>query len=191
MKKKPAKREFTKMQKGEIRRKIAKVKKKKKDIKANNLLLALRMYSQGTSNKIIAESLEYNYTYISELVSKYMKEGIEAIVEDKRTTNNRRMSYEKEAEFLEGFKEKAEAGELLTIKEILVKWEEETGEPSGSSTIYALLKRHGWRKLKPRPENPKKASEEEIESSKKLTKNTRGYYWQTSETSTKSTITCD
>ena len=184
----PGKRTFTKMQKGEIRRVLAKVKKKKKDIKAYNRLLALRMYSQGTSNKVIAESLEYNYYYISELVSKYIKEGIEAIVEDKRTSNNRRMSVEEEAEFLEGFREKAEAGELLTIKEILQKWEEVTGEPSGSSTIYALLKRHGWRKLKPRLENPKKASAEEIESSKKLTKNTKGYYWQTSERNTKSMI---
>jgi len=115
----PAKREFTKIQKGEIRRKIAKEKKKKKDIKGYTRLVALRMYSQGMSNKIISESLEYNYSYISELVSKYINEGIEAIVEDKRTTNNRRMSYEKEAEFLEGFRESAEAGELITIKEIL------------------------------------------------------------------------
>jgi len=33
--------------------------------------------------------------------------------------------------------------------------------------IYKLLKRHGWRKIKPRPEHPQKASEEEIEASKK------------------------
>jgi len=179
----PAKREFTKMQKGEIRRKIGKV-KKKKDIKAYNRLLVLRMYSQGTANKKISEALEYSPYYISELVSKYIKEGIESIVEDKRTSNYRRMSYEKEVEFLEGFRESAEAGELITVKSILLKYEEVTGAPSGTSTIYALLKRHGWRKLKPRPENPKKASAEEIASSKKLTKNTKGYYWQTSETST-------
>ena len=151
------KRTFTGMQKDEIRRKLAKVKKKMKDIKAYRRLQALRMYSQGTPNKTIAEALEYNEYYISELVSKYINEGIEAIVNDKRTSNNRKMSYEKEAEFLEGFRERAEAGELLTIKDILLKYEEETGEASGTSTIYALLKRHGWRKLKPRPENPKKA----------------------------------
>ena len=186
----PAKRTFTKIQKGEIRRKIGKVKKKMKDIKAYNRLLALRMYSQGTSNKAIAEALDYSVYHITELVSKYIKEGIESIVEDKRTSNNRRMSYEKETEFLEGFRESAEAGELITIKEILLKWEEVTGSESCTSTIYELLKRHGWRKLKPRPENPRKASAEEIESSKKLTKNTKGYYWQTSGTSAKSTITC-
>jgi len=73
---------------------------------------------------------------------------------------------------------------------LLKKYEEVTGSASCTSTIYALLKRHGWRKLKPRTENPGKASEEEIAASKKLTKNTKGYYWQTSGTSTKSTITC-
>jgi len=166
------------------------VKKKKRDIKAYRRLQALRLYSQGTANKEIAEALEYSEYYITELVSKYISEGIEAIVEDKRTSNNRRISYEKEAEFLEGFRESAEAGELITIKEILKKYEEVTGVSSCTSTIYALLKRHGWRKLKPRPENPGKASEEEIAASKKLTKNTKGYYWQTSVTSTKSTITC-
>jgi transposase len=178
------KRKFTSMQKDEIRRKLAKVKKKMRDIKAYNRLLALRMYSQGTGNKAISEALEYSVQYISELVTKYINEGMDAIINDKRTSNNRRLNWGEEEEFLERFRETAEAGQLITVKEILAKYEEVTGEASGTSTIYALLKRHGWRKVKPRPENPKKASEEEIAASKKNSGKSTGYCWQKTGRST-------
>jgi hypothetical protein len=53
------------------------------------------------------------------------------------------------------------------------------------------LKRHGWRKVKPRPRHPGKASDEVIEASKKLTKNSGHSYWkkieETSEIRTKNT----
>jgi len=178
------KRTFTKIQKGEIRRKLAKVKKKKRDIKAYNRLQALRMYSQGMPNAVIAEALEYSVYYITELVSKYISKGIEAIVEDKRTSNNRRLSYEEETEFLEQFVEIAEAGQVLTAHIIKEKFEEKTGEEAHINTIYCLLKRHGWRKVRPRPTNPGKASEEEIAScKKKLTGlGNSGYWTNTSKT---------
>ena len=176
------------MQKDEIRRKLAKVKKKMKDIKSYTRLLALRMYSQGNTNKEISEALDYSVQYISELVTKYMNEGIESIVCDKRRSNNYRLSYEKEEEFLEGFRDIAEAGQLITVTEILLKYEEVTGAPSCTSTIYALLKRHGWRKVSPRPENPGKASEEEIAACKKNSGKNTGYCWQKIETGKKSTI---
>jgi transposase len=89
-----------------------------KDIKAYNRLQAMRMYSQGTGNKAISEALEYSVQYISELVTKYINEGIEAIIKDKRTSNNRRLKWEEEEEFLESFKETAEAGQVITVKEI-------------------------------------------------------------------------
>jgi transposase len=146
------------------------------------------MYGQGIENAAIAESKEYSVYYVTELVTKYIEKGIETMVEDKGGSNNRRMSYEKEEEFLERFRERAEAGELLTIKEILVKFEEETGKPSATSTIYDLLKRHGWRKLKPRRENPRKASDEEIASSKKNSGKSTGYYWQKTEAEPRRTI---
>ena len=88
------------------------------------------------------------------------------------------MDFKKEAEFLEQFVELAEAGQVITITGILRKFEEVTGKESGTSTIYALLKRHGWRKVKPRPRHPGKASDEEIASSKKITKNSERSYWK-------------
>jgi hypothetical protein len=88
------------------------------------------------------------------------------------------MSFAEEIEFLAEFEDLAEAGQIITVEGILKKFEEKTGKASNTSTIYKLLKRHGWRKVKPRPRHPGKASDEEIASSKKLTKNTERSYWK-------------
>jgi transposase len=178
-------------QRDEIRRKLAKGKKKIKDIKAYNRLLALRMYALGKTNKEISEAIGFSAKYVTVLVSKYLSAGMDAIIADKRTSNNRRMSIEEESKFLEQFEAMADAGQLVTIKSILAKYEEETGKPSATSTIYDLLKRHGWRKLQPRAAHPGKASPEEIASSKKLTQKSGNWCWkkieETSATNTNST----
>lgn len=180
------------MQRDEIRRKLAKGKKRIRDIKAYNRLLALRMYTQGKTNKEIGEAIGFSTQYITELVTKYLNEGMDAIISDKRTSNNRRMSLDEEEKFLDQFLELAEAGQLITIKVILGKFEEATGKPSATSTIYDLLKRHGWRKVQPRPFHPGKASDEEIASSKKLTQNFGSFCWEkieeTGVTNTNSTM---
>jgi transposase len=176
--------EFNKQQKKEIKKKLQKIEKKKRDIKAYKRLLALRLRSIGKTNAEISEIVGYNAQYITELVSKYYAEGIESIVVDKRTSNNRRMSYAKETEFLEQFVELAEAGQILTVDEIKKKFDEATGKESHINTIYCLLKRHGWRKVKPRPTNPGKASEADIANAKKnLTElGSNGYWINTSKT---------
>ncbi len=172
------KRVFPKMLRDEIRRTLNKATKRKIDAKTYRRLLALRMYTQGKTNREISEVTEFHAAYIPQLVSKCLKDGLESILTDKRTSNNYRMTYKEESEFLEQFNELAESGQLVTIKAILQKYEEVTGKPSASSTIYDLLKRHGWRKLRPRPSHPDKASDEEIASSKKLTKKSSNSNWQ-------------
>jgi len=162
---------FTKLEWKEIKTKMRKIQKRTKiDVKGYRRITALHMRGKGFSNGTIGEALGYSASYITELVGKYKKEGMEAIIIDKRTSNNRRMSFVEERKFLEQFEEIAEAGQLVTIDGILKKFEELTEKESSTTTIYNLLKRHGWRKLKPRPRHPKGASEEEQESSKKNSK---------------------
>jgi transposase len=182
---------FTAMQWKEIKRKVAETKGKKIDIKGYRRLLALHMRGLGNSRAQIKEVLGFSEQYVTDLVAKYKKEGMESILIDRRTSNNRRMSFEQEAKFLEQFVELAEAGQVITVDVILRKFEEETGKESNTTTIYGLLKRHGWRKVKPRPRHPGKASDEEIASSKKLTKNSEVSCWkkieETGETDTSNT----
>ena len=65
--------------------------------------------------------------------------------------------------------ERAEKGELVEISEIEVAYQEAVGHAIGTSQVYYALHRHGWRKVLPRSKHPKKASEEVIATSKKLT----------------------
>ena len=78
------------------------------------------------------------------------------------------MSFEEEAAILAPFKARAEKGELVEISEIETAYQQAVGHSIGTSQIYYVLHRHGWRKVMPRSRHPKKASEEVIETSKKL-----------------------
>jgi len=171
---------FNKMQWKEIERTVAKLSKRNKnvDVKGYRRLLALHMRGLGKTNNEVHEVLGFSPYHVTVLVAKYKREGMDAIIIDKRTSNNRRMSFDEEVLFLEQFVETAEAGLLITVESILQKFEEVTGKPSNTSTIYELLKRHGWRKVKPRPRHPGTATDEEIDSSKKLTKNSSNSYWK-------------
>jgi transposase len=168
--------EFTKEQKYEIRIKICKA-KKLKDIKSYNHILVLNMRRLGKTREEISEVTGYHVQYISDIIRKYINEGMESIIGNHYKSNNRRMSFEEETEFLEQFREEAEQGLLITVVDILKKYEK-TGKESNTSTIYALLKRHGWRKVKPRPRHPNTSDEEERESSKKLTQNGSKSCWE-------------
>lgn len=79
------------------------------------------------------------------------------------------MSVEEEATLLEQFAENAEEGQMLDIHEIRAEYEKTVGHTTGCAQIYRVLYRHGWRKVMPRSKHPKKADEEAIEASKKLT----------------------
>lgn len=78
------------------------------------------------------------------------------------------MSYAEEEKLLAPFREQAEKGELVEISSIEAAYREAVGHSIGTSQIYYVLHRHGWRKVMPRSKHPKKASEEVIETSKKL-----------------------
>ena len=79
------------------------------------------------------------------------------------------MSAAEEAKLLVPFKARAEKGELVEISEIAKAYQSAVDHPVSRGQIYAVLHRHGWRKVMPRSKHPKKASDEEIAASKKLT----------------------
>ena len=79
------------------------------------------------------------------------------------------MDFNEEENFLESFEQEANAGHIITTAEIKAEYEKKVGHQTGGSTIYILLKRHGWRKVMPRSQHPNKANAEVINTSKKLT----------------------
>ena len=100
-------------------------------------------------------------------MSQFKRDGLEEFMRMKYTGHHRNMTYEEEQAILDRFNEQAEAGHIITVKEIKAAFDEKLGRDTGRGYIYMLLARHKWRKIKPRPKHPERASDEEIAASKK------------------------
>ena len=66
------------------------------------------------------------------------------------------MTVADEKALLARFAKAAGAGELLNVDDLKASYEKAIGHETNNSTVYNLLSRHGWRKLMPRPFQPKR-----------------------------------
>ena len=148
---------------------IAAERKANKDKRAEKRLHALELRASGKSAEEVASATGFHAAYISQLTAKYQKGGIEAISGNHYGGNRRNMTLEEERALLEPFREKAQKGQTVEVSEIKASYEQAVGHTIGGSQIYYVLHRNGWRKIMPRSQHPKKADEEVIEASKKLT----------------------
>jgi len=124
--------------------------------------------SQRRSMKEVAGISGYSESGILWLCSEYRRAGLDAL-RSKSKCNNRKLSYADEAATLEKLSECATVGKYVRASELLQQFEALSGVSYQIDAFYRLLWRHGWRKVMPRGQHPKKASDEAIETSKKLT----------------------
>ena len=151
-------------------KKVVSLEKKTKDKKISRRLKVLIMRYDGYTCQEIAEHLDLHKTNVSAMCMRYMQEGLKEYARNKYTSHYRLLSKEREDEILEGFSKEAEAGHMVTVKEIKAAFDEACGKDTGKVYIYNVLKRNQWRKVIPRPKHPKAADEEACNASKKLTK---------------------
>jgi len=149
--------------------KIVKAEKATKDKRTSRKLKVLILRYEGCSNKTISERLGLCEVQVSRLFSEYAHSGLDEYIRMKYKGHHRNLSVEEENEILAGFRAQAEAGQVITAMEIKKAFDERLGRDTGRGYIYMLLDRHGWRKVMPRSRHPKKADDETIEASKKLT----------------------
>ncbi len=154
----------------EQQKEIKEVRKKNRDKQIDKRLEVLELRSEGKSLEEIAKATRFHRSHVSNLIRKYFVEGLSSVSEKHYGGNRRNMSMEQEKAFLEQYQRQAEQGHMLDIREVAEAYEKEVGHRVGNSQIYRVLHRHGWRKVMPRSRHPKKASEEVIETSKKLRK---------------------
>ena len=150
-------------------RAIESARKINKNKRAETRLKALELRAKGASAKAVSEQTGLHTGTVTRLVAKYRNHGLEAISGNHYGGNHRNMSVEEEAAILAPFKARATKGELVSVTEIAKAYQDKVDHPISSSQIYYVLHRHGWRKVMPRSKHPKKASDEEIAASKKLT----------------------
>ena len=119
------------------------------------------------SYKEIIEPLDCNQTTIWRNVKKYEELGLDSLLQETRGGRNHAyMTVEEEKAFLARHLRAAEAGEFITIDALFQAYKKELGRSYTRGAFYQLLKRHGWRTVTPRPEHPKKADAQTIETSK-------------------------
>ena len=152
----------------EERERIIIARKKNKNKRIEKLLEVLELRSEGKSNKEISEQTGYNERYITTLMQKYQKQGLEEFIRIKQTSHNRNLTTAEEAEILKPFEVAAAEGKVLTVAEINQAFEERLERKLPHNYVYRVLRRHGWRKIMPRSKHPKAASKEEQSSQKKL-----------------------
>ncbi len=131
-------------------------------------LKVLMFRYEGYKNDTIAAMTGICSVRVSQLVSEYLENGLEAYTRRKYGGNHRNMSEAEEDEILAKFKVKAEAGQVITAQDIKKAFDEKLGRDTGRGYIYMLLERRGWRKVMPRSKHPQKADDATIEASKKL-----------------------
>ncbi len=157
--------EISKQQLDEIKA----ARKENKNKKTEKRLQALQMRGEGKSRKEIQIVTGFTTVYISNLVARYCKEGLDSIIGSHYKGNRRNMSYEEEEALLSAFTTEAKAGKMVDVAGFRKAYVEKIGHEIGHGQIYYVLHRHGWRKIMPRSQHPNKASDEAIEASKKLT----------------------
>lgn len=143
--------------------------KKSKDIKEEKRLHAIELRGTGMTNKQVAEKLDTSEKVIGNWMCKFKKEGLSGLLKKGQKGNRRNLTFEQEREFLSKYEERANKGQIIDVAEMKEDYIKLVGHSIGTSQIYCVLKRHGWRKVMPRSKHPKKSSEEVIEASKKLT----------------------
>lgn len=150
---------------------VEEIKEKRKTItdkREDKRLHAVQLRGEGLKNEEIAEKLDTSKKVVSRWACEYKKSGVEGLYQKHGVTRHCNMTYEEEEEFLLRFSKQAENGQIVETSEIKKAYVEKVGHSIGNGQIYEVLKRHKWRKVMPRSKHPKKANEEDIESSKKL-----------------------
>ena len=145
--------------------------RKNKNKNIEKRLKALLLRGEGVKREEVSKITGFSVAHITQLTSKYQNNGISAIIENHYQGNHRNLSFREKTELLIPFMKAAESGQLVEISEILKAYELKLGRTfeKDHGRIYRVLKRHGFRKVMPRSKHPKKANDEAIEASKKLT----------------------
>jgi len=146
------------------------IKEEIKDIKLYKKIEVLDYAAKGYTNKEISVLTGYSLSRVSDLVSEYAQNGLAYFTEEHRKGGNRRnLTDEEEKKIIDEFKEKAVKGQVVSLRDMKKEYEQVRGKETANSTFYSFLERVKWRRVMPRGQHPKKASDEVIEASKKLT----------------------
>jgi transposase len=130
------------------------------------LCIWLRVAHDMTT-EMIAKTVGWHVNTVRFTQKSFIDKGISALTESKRGGRyHSLMSNEEEAAFLSQFDDAGGKGSILVANDIKTALEKHLGRDVHISTVYRILHRHGWRKIVPRPQHPKR-DKEAVEAFKK------------------------
>ena len=149
-----------------------------KESKARTLkrLQILMWCMEGKSYAEVAELSKKSSATIWRICSAYAECGLVGLEAKFKSGHNRKLSLEREAQILIMLQANAEKGCFLRVYDLQMAFEAEAGVKYDDKSFYRLLKRHKWRKVVPKGQHPKKASDEAIDASKKLTQKQESFW---------------
>lgn len=103
----------------------------------------------------ISEITGYDARTVRRIQAAYLRDGEKSLTLKK--TGGRyhaNLTIEEEEAFLAPFFDKAKNGGILEVGQVHRAYESALGRSVKKSVIYALLHRHNWRKIAPRPIHP-------------------------------------
>lgn len=110
----------------------------------------------------IALRLGLSVFTVRDLIEAYNRHGPQALeTAGKGQRQHAYLSCEAERTFLAPLLADSQAGHIAVARVIKKAFEEHIGRRVATSTIYRLLHRHHWRKVVPRPQNPRSSKEEQ------------------------------
>lgn len=137
----------------------------------------------GLYSSEISEITGYSESTIRKIHSKYFKEGKSCFKLKKKGGRWREnLTLAEEKGLLSKYESSSALAGTATMSVIKREYELKVGHQVPKSTISRLLKRHGWRKILPRPYHPKKNIEVQEtfkKTSNLLSKNIRKHWAKT------------
>ena len=110
----------------------------------------------GYSPNNISNITGLSISRVNDIHSLYKKYGEEFIYCGKRGgRNNSNLTLDEERKFLKRYEDISLNGNMITAASIHNDLENFLSKSLHKSGIYKMLKRNGWRKILPRPQNPK------------------------------------
>jgi transposase len=130
---------------------------------------AIYWRTQGRRWKEIVELSGIQQSTLWYACRLYRESGLDALRPHYAGSRYRKLTFEEEEAVLDKLLNSACVGKYVRASDLVVEFEAISGVSYQKDAFYRVLRRHGWRKKMPRGQHPKKASDEAIEASKKLT----------------------
>jgi transposase len=110
----------------------------------------------------IAVRLGLSVCTVRDLIEAYNRSGPDALETTGKGQRQRAyLSVDEEPTFLSPFRAESHTGHIATARAIKKAFEDDRGHRVATNPIYRLLHRHQWRKVGPRPKNPRSSKEEQ------------------------------